>query len=419
MAQQFKRPRGTNDYFGEDEAILQNMRDILNQETALYGTQFIELPMFEENALFHRTVGESSDIVTKETFDLERRGDKDYTLRPEFTASVSRAVIEGKWYTTPDMPLRISYCGPVFRYERPQTGRLRQFNQFGVEFIDTKIDLNSTLDAFLLSLRGAEKVLGCKVKAKINFLGSFESRENYKKKLQGFFAPMISEMCEDCQRRFQINPLRILDCKVEEDQERCKGAPRVRDYLSQEDQEEFANICKALDQIGIEYVIDDDLVRGLDYYTGLVWELYEADHEKIGAIGGGGKYSSLMKNIGGPEMEGIGFSLGLERLLFAMSDERKKELASTTSVDVFIIDFKRDGTSMEIADKLREEGYSVLFSSFSRALGGALKMADRKGAKKVIIAESDGTYKLKDMFSRQQEEFENKESLLLCLLSKE
>ena len=163
MAEQMiKKPRGTIDYAGEECLVLSKIKEILFQEARAYGAEEIELPIFEENRLFHRTVGESSDIVQKETFDLARKGDKDYTLRPEFTASVSRAVIENKWYTLPDMPLRYTYFGPVFRYERPQTGRLRQFNQFGVEFIDSKVDLATTLDAFLLSLRSAEKLLGTK-----------------------------------------------------------------------------------------------------------------------------------------------------------------------------------------------------------------------------------------------------------------
>ena len=174
------KPRGTIDYYGRQEALLSKIRSISLNRAHLYGCSDIELPMFEENRLFHRTVGESSDIVTKETFDLAKKGDKDYTLRPEFTASVSRAVIENKLYVSPDRPLRLCYFGPVFRYERPQAGRLRQFNQFGVEFIDTKIDLDASLDAFLLSLRSAEAILGHKVKAKLNYLGSFASRENYK-----------------------------------------------------------------------------------------------------------------------------------------------------------------------------------------------------------------------------------------------
>ena len=409
--QQIKKPRGTIDYYGEDMKVFAGIREILLAEADKYGTEFVELPMFEENGLFHRTVGESSDIVTKETFDLAKRGDKDYTLRPEFTASVSRAVIENKIYTAPDMPIRLSYFGPVFRYERPQTGRLRQFNQFGVEFLDSKVDLSTTLDAFLLSLRSAEKLLGHKVKAKINFLGSFESREKYKVELKKFFEPKIEQMCEDCKRRLETNPLRILDCKVPEDQEIAKGSPRVTDFLNESDQKEFSDIKKALDALDIEYVVDSELVRGLDYYTGLVWELYDTLNDSLGAIGGGGKYASLMASIGGPDFEGIGFSLGVERLMIALTEERKVEIKKEKPLDVFIIDFKREGKANYFADKLRQSGLNVSIASFNRALGGALKMADRKGAKKVLIVDSDDTFKIKDMASRNQIEVKEEEVL--------
>ncbi len=409
--QQIKKPRGTIDYFGEEEATLENLRNLLLSEAKKYGCETVELPMFEESKLFHRTVGESSDIVTKETFDLAKKGDKDYTLRPEFTASVSRMVIENKLYTNPDMPLRISYFGPVFRYERPQTGRLRQFNQFGVEFLDGKIDLSSTLDAFLLSLRSAEKLLKHKVRAKINFLGSFASRETYKKELKKYFEPLINDMCDDCKRRLEVNPLRILDCKVEQDQEIAKGSPRVIDYLDEEDKKEFELIRKALDEIGIEYEVDSELVRGLDYYTGLVWELYDTGKENLGAIGGGGKYASLMAQIGGPDFEGIGFSLGVERLLLALDEERRKELLSEDGLDVMIIDLKREGKANAFADQLRMKGKKVSIVSFSRGLGGAMKMADRKKAKKVLIIDSDSTYKVKDMLSRDQVTLKEEEVL--------
>ncbi len=409
--QQIKKPRGTIDYFGEEEATLENLRNLLLSEAKKYGCETVELPMFEESKLFHRTVGESSDIVTKETFDLAKKGDKDYTLRPEFTASVSRMVIENKLYTNPDMPLRISYFGPVFRYERPQTGRLRQFNQFGVEFLDSKIDLSSTLDAFLLSLRSAEKLLKHKVRAKINFLGSFASRETYKKELKKYFEPLINDMCDDCKRRLEVNPLRILDCKVEQDQEIAKGSPRVIDFLDEEDKKEFELIRKALDEIGIEYEVDSELVRGLDYYTGLVWELYDTGKENLGAIGGGGKYASLMAQIGGPDFEGIGFSLGVERLLLALDEERRKELLSEDGLDVMIIDLKREGKANAFADQLRKNGKKVSIVSFSRGLGGAMKMADRKKAKKVLIIDSDSTYKVKDMLSRDQVTLKEEEVL--------
>lgn len=408
-----KKPRGTLDYIGKDAEVLLGLRSLLLKEAGLYGCTPIEVPMFEENQLFHRSVGESSDIVQKETFDLKNKGDKDYTLRPEFTASVSRAVLENKLYTSPDMPLRFSYFGSVFRYERPQTGRLREFHQYGVEFMDSKIDLSSTLDAFLLSLRSAEKALGHEVEAKINFLGSFASRETYKAELKKYFTPRIDSMCDDCKRRLQINPLRILDCKVEADQEIAKGAPRVTDYLDEADKKEFEAICSSLDALGIHYEIDSELVRGLDYYTGLVWELYDASNLSLGAIGGGGKYASLMSQLGGPEFEGIGFSLGVERVLLALSDERKEEIALHAPLDLLIIDFERKGKANRLADALRNKGKNVFIASFSRAMGGALKMADRKGASSVLIINEDGSLQLKNMKTREQKDIAEEELLAL------
>lgn len=410
------KPRGTIDYYGRQEALLSKIRSISLNRAHLYGCSDIELPMFEENRLFHRTVGESSDIVTKETFDLAKKGDKDYTLRPEFTASVSRAVIENKLYVSPDRPLRLCYFGPVFRYERPQAGRLRQFNQYGVEFIDTKIDLNASLDAFLLSLRSAEAILGHKVKAKLNYLGSFASRENYKKALYAYFQPKINEMCDDCKRRLETNPLRILDCKVEADQAIASKAPRIGDYLNEEDQAEKQSILNTLDSLGIEYEVDSELVRGLDYYTGLVWEIYDTGNTSVGAIGGGGKYSSLREQIGGPKREGIGFSLGVERVLLSLTEERRNELVPGNNVSVFRIDLRRNGLALKIADQLRKDGFSVSIASFGKGMGGCFKRADRLGAKKVLILDSDQTLKIKDRSTREQVEV--KEEEVVSLLEK-
>ncbi len=410
MAEQIKKPRGTLDYFGEEEAALQGMKKCLMDISKQYGCKECELPMFEENKLFHRTTGESSDIVTKETFDLVSRGDKEYTLRPEFTASVNRAVVENKFYNLPDMPLRISYFGPVFRYERPQAGRLRQFNQYGVEFIDSKVDLDCALDAFMLSIRSAEKILNRPVMVKLNYLGSYASRENYKKQLYRYFEPLISSMCEDCQRRLKTNPLRILDCKVPEDQEIALKAPKIKDFLTDEDKKEYDTLLKALDLLHVDYIVDDGLVRGLDYYTGLVWELYDKNNMNVGAIGGGGKYANLMAQIGGPDFEGIGFSLGVERLLLSLTPERKAQLENKKPLDVFIIDNRRDGKALEIADNIRNLGKSVNICSFSRGMGGAFKMADRLGAKKVVLVDMD-KIQLKDMADRSQKEISETELL--------
>lgn len=410
MSELIKKPRGTLDYFLDGELALKGLRKCLMEIAETYGCKECELPMFEENKLFHRTTGESSDIVTKETFDLVSRGDKDYTLRPEFTASVNRAVVENKFYNLPDMPLRISYFGPVFRYERPQAGRLRQFNQFGVEFLDSKVDLDCALDAFMLSIRSAEKALNRPVMVKLNYLGSYQSRENYKRELRRYFEPLVSTMCDDCKRRLETNPLRILDCKVPEDHEIALKAPKIKDFLTEEDKKEYETLLKALDLMGVDYEIDDGLVRGLDYYTGLVWELYDKTNMNVGAIGGGGKYANLMAQIGGPDFEGIGFSLGVERLLLSLSEERKNELMDKKSLDLFIIDNRRDGKALDLADKVRKLGKSVNICSFGRGMGGAFKMADRLKANKVLLVDQD-KLQLKDMASRSQTEITEEELL--------
>ena len=397
-----KKPRGTTDYFGKDESLLRGLEEILVKESFLYGCEVVNPPVFEESKLFHRSVGESSDIVRKETFDLISRGDKDYTLRPEFTAGVNRLVLENKLYASPDLPLRFSYMGKVFRYERPQSGRLREFYQFGVEFLDEKVDLDTSLDALLLSVNAVKKALRKDVKVLINFLGSFQSRENYKKALAEYFRPHLPEMCEDCQKRFETNPLRILDCKVEKDHELGLHAPRIEDYLSDEDKAEYDVIVKALDSLGIPYEKDDGLVRGLDYYTGLVWEIYDLA-KPTSALGGGGKYASLMEDIGGPSFEGIGFSLGVERLILDMDPERAEEIRKDQIVDVFLIDMERKGEAISLAERLRAEGFSVRLPSFKKGMGGCFKMADRVHARNVLIVFEDGHLELKDMATRNQE----------------
>ena len=207
-------------------------------------------------------------------------------------------------------------------------------------------------------------------------------------------------MCEDCKRRLETNPLRILDCKVDEDRKFIQDVPKITDYLTEEDREEFEQIKKLLLKLNVSFQVDDNLVRGLDYYTGFVFELYR--DEKLGALAGGGKYSSLMKELGGPEFEGIGFSIGIERLILSLIG--KGSLDYKKSLDYFVIDLRKNGDGLIIAKKLRDKGYKVSLPSFSRSMKGAIKMADRENAKNVIIVDSDMTYKLKDMSTREQKD---------------
>ena len=408
MSEIIKKPRGTVDYFYDDASVLISIKNKLLSLAERYGFSFCTVPTFEESRLFHRSVGESSDIVRKETFDLINKGDRSYTLRPEFTSSINRAVIENKFFSSPSLPLKFSYFDKAFRYERPQTGRYREFHQFGVEIIDEKIDLSSQVETLLLAIDACKMILGdIEVKAKINFLGSVTSRDNYKKALYSFFADKIQYMCEDCKRRLETNPLRILDCKVDEDRKFIQDAPKITDYLTEEDREEFEQIKKLLLKLNVSFQVDDNLVRGLDYYTGFVFELYS--DEKLGALAGGGKYSSLMKELGGPEFEGIGFSIGIERLILSLIG--KGSLDYKKSLDYFVIDLRKNGDGLIIAKKLRDKGYKVSLPSFSRSMKGAIKMADRENAKNVIIVDSDMTYKLKDMSTREQKDITFEEIL--------
>ena len=408
MSEIIKKPRGTVDYFYDDASVLISIKNKLLSLAERYGFSFCTVPTFEESRLFHRSVGESSDIVRKETFDLINKGDRSYTLRPEFTASINRAVIENKFFSSPSLPLKFSYFDKAFRYERPQTGRYREFHQFGVEIIDEKIDLSSQVETLLLAIDACKMILGdIEVKAKINFLGSVTSRDNYKKALYSFFADKIQYMCEDCKRRLETNPLRILDCKVDEDRKFIQDAPKITDYLTEEDREEFEQIKKLLLKLNVSFQVDDNLVRGLDYYTGFVFELYS--DEKLGALAGGGKYSSLMKELGGPEFEVIGFSIGIERLILSLIG--KGSLDYKKSLDYFVIDLRKNGDGLIIAKKLRDKGYKVSLPSFSRSMKGAIKMADRENAKNVIIVDSDMSYKLKDMSTREQKDITFEEIL--------
>ncbi len=420
MAERINKPRGTNDFIGENQILFDAIKENLFQISDTFGANKVDVPIFEETKLFVRSVGESSDIVNKEMFRLDVKGEHDYVLRPEFTASINRMMIENKLFSSPDLPLKFSYCGPVFRFERPQAGRLRQFNQFGVEFLDSKIDFLTMMDAVLNLYHGGEAILGHDLILKINFLGSKESRENYKAALNEFYKDKIDCMCEDCKRRYQTNILRILDCKVEHDIQINKECPILTDYLIEEDKKVFNQIKQGLSNLGIKYLIEPKLVRGLDYYTGLVFELYDPLNMQLGAIGAGGQYGNLTSELGGPAFEGIGFSFGIERLLLALDDNAKERLLKSRKpyLDYFVIDLRanKDLLPLEIEDILRTSGRKVSSSSYSKALNGSLKMADRKNSNFVLIFDDYNQNKIivKNMKDRTQQIIDFDQASKIC-----
>lgn len=398
MGNNFIKPRGTEDFIGDVAYQYEELINRLNHLARLYGASSVIVPMFEESKLFKRGVGESTDIVTKETFDLVNKGGHEYTLRPEFTAGIMRMLIENKEYASPHMPLKYFYSGSIFRYERPQAGRLREPHQWGVEYIDSSLDLVTITEAISLMVNALTDIGISKPILYINTLGSGESRQNYRKALVEYFKDHIDNMCEDCKTRLVTNPLRILDCKVESDKMIIKNAPSIIDFLTEEDKEEFEKIKNLLECLNISYRIDDRLVRGLDYYTGLVFEVYEEEHLNLGALGGGGVYSGLSKTLGGPELSGVGFSFGLDRLLLTLSEKRVKE---EFDVMLYVNDDMKE--ILVLADNLRKNDISIIIPHVGKSLKSAMKMADAKGIKRFVF-KKDSKYIVKDMTLNTQVE---------------
>ena len=320
--EEIKNVKGTHDIFGEETNAYEMVENLMKSISELYAYHGVRPPVMEYNSVFVRGVGESSDIVRKEMDTFPDKGGRDLTLRPEFTAGIMRLVVQNKLYATNELPLKLYYCGPVFRYERPQLGRYRQFNQFGVESIGHNSSLNDAeviaLAYTILCSLGLNNVV-----IKINTLGDDESRDNYRVALKEHFGKHITDMCEDCKNRFELNPLRILDCKVPEDRQYIETAPKISSYLSEASKKRFDEVLRALEVLQIPYEIDESLVRGLDYYSETVFEFHYKSEKgnDYGAIGAGGHYGKLMNELGGPMLPGVGFSFGIERIVSVLKDD--------------------------------------------------------------------------------------------------
>ncbi len=386
------------------QALEQKIRDILG----VYNIKEMRTPIMEYSDVFHRN-SELSDMVTKETYDFDDRGDRRLTLRPEGTAGIIRSYVENKLYASQELE-KVYYIGPNFRYERPQKGRYRQFYQFGVEAIGT---INPALDAEMIILAyDFIKRLGLKgVRVRINSLGDETSRANYQEALKNYFMPHKDELCDDCQIRIDKNPLRILDCKIDQNHHAVKNAPTPQDYLSVESRAYFKEVLEHLNAAKISYEIAPKLVRGLDYYSHTVFEI-EADIEGFGAqnvLGGGGRYQKLVSELGGPDLGGIGFAFGMERLLLALEAENV-DFAKEKDLDAYVIVFtdelKKVATSMlyelRLANLVADTNYT------GKAFKGQLKQALRNHAKYLIILGEDeyqkGMVAVKNTETEQQEE---------------
>ena len=382
-----QKAKGTYDVYGEYGRKVLELENILKDLMQVYNYEYFRTPIFESTELFHRGVGDTTDIVTKETYDFKDRGDRDMTLRPEGTAGIVRSYVENKYYGNPNVPSKIWYYGPMYRYERPQAGRYREFYQFGVEVFGSNDPLT---DAEVISIPvNFYKMLGLKqIKVHLNSLGDSESRDAYREALKKHFEPHIDTLCEDCKERFKKNPLRLLDCKVDKDMDIMKNVPKTIDYLNEESKAHFDKVCECLTAMGIEYVVDPKCVRGLDYYTHTVFEV-EASVEGFGAqniLCGGGRYNKLVGMIGGPETPGVGFALGMERLIQAL-DFEKIDLVGENSIDAYIIPMSEaeKAYSLGICNALRMSGYKVDMDYMSRNIKSNFKQSERLNANYVII----------------------------------
>lgn len=386
-----QRPKGTNDIYGREAKIWKCVEAVIDQVMEKYNYNYIRTPIFESSELFHRGIGETTDIVTKETYDFVDRGDRHLSLRPEGTAGVCRSYIENKMYGDANQPVKVYYNGTMYRYERPQSGRDRELTQFGMEILGSDDPLS---DAEIISAAvNIYKLLGLKeIKVNINSLGDTASRNTYREALVEYFRPHIDEFCDDCKERFLKNPLRILDCKVDADNEILKNAPKTIDYLNEESKERFEKVKDYLDIMQIDYEVNPSIVRGLDYYNHTVFEI-EAKVKGFGAnnvIGAGGRYNGLVKELGGPETPCIGFASGIGRLVMALELEQAK-LPIVDSIDLFLMYVNEDEKkyAVYLAQELRMAGFIVETEYTGRSLKGQFKQADRLNSKFLVILNSE------------------------------
>jgi histidyl-tRNA synthetase len=394
-------PRGTHDLSGEEilkfEWVCQKFADVAKS----YGFSQISTPIFESLQVFDRTLGEQSDIVSKEMYVFSDRGGDKLSLRPEGTAGVVRAFLSNSWQR--DLPLKLFYMGPMFRYERPQKGRYRQFHQIGVEALGLESPL---VDAEIIASGHALiEALGIahKSRLEINSLGSKESRQKYREALVSYLKQFVSSLSEDSQRRLETNPLRILDSKDTKDLEICAKAPRLEDFLDEKSQKHFSETQRHLKTLGINYSINPRLVRGLDYYNDVVFEFKTSELGAQDAVLSGGRYDGLVETMGGPATPGFGYAAGIERLMLLLDSWPKPDrpvvmapLGEAAEVEL-----------IKLGQELRQKGISVEFT-YSGNLGKRLKRASKLNAKAAIILgdeelqSSPLTYNFKDFDSGEQ-----------------
>ena len=402
-----QKPKGTQDILPGDSAKWQYVENVARETFKKYNYGEIRTPMFEHYEVISRSVGDTTDIVTKEMYDFHDKGDRHITLRPEGTAPVVRSYVENKLFA-PEVqkPVKVYYIGSMFRYERPQAGRLREFHQLGVECFGSKnpaTDVETIAMAYQLF-----NTLGIKdVTLHLNSLGNTDSRLAYRQALIDYLTPMRESLSKDSQRRLEENPLRVLDSKEKEDKVAVENAPSILDYLDEESQTHFDEVRAMLDSLNIPYVIDTNMVRGLDYYNHTIFEFITTIDKSELTICAGGRYDSLVEYFGGPETAGFGFGLGLERLLLVL-DKQGIKLPVEESLDVYIavLGSGANGKALELVQSIRYQGFKAERDYLGRKIKAQFKSADTFKAKTVItLGESEvesGQVNVKNNATREE-----------------
>ncbi len=404
----YQKVKGTHDFIKKDAKTLDSIRNVFANVCQTYSFNSHYVPTMEYSELFSRSVGEGSDIVRKEMYTFPDKGNRSITLRPEFTAGIVRSIVENKLYATEPLPIKSFYFGPSFRYERPQSGRYREFYQGGVECvgvtsIESDIEVLELVVDFLSCFALSNQVV-----VKVNHLGGEKTRKAYREALKRYFSPRVAFMCPDCHERLEVNPLRILDCKVEEDQQIIKGAPTIDEFLSEKEKGELNKVCDTINKLGVKCEIDNKLVRGLDYYTGIVFEVHPLSKDVTqGAIVGGGHYHNLVAQLGGPDLEGVGFSFGVERLI-TLLDELHIEVVAPVGKKVYVMPLSDTcfNFASNLSHELRHNGFTVEVNYEGGKIGSMFKKAERLEMDYgVIVGEdelSSGTLQLKNLATQEQ-----------------
>ena len=395
MAAKHQAPKGTFDVLPADEAARAAVSGAARERLRAAGYARIETPIFEDTGLFERGVGESTDIVRKEMFTFDDQGGRSVTLRPEGTAPICRAYIEHGMHRLPQ-PVKLAYEGPFFRYERPQEGRFREFNQIGAEAIGSASPL---VDAELIIL--LDRILADvgipDAELLLSSLGSPEARADYRDELRGFLRDHEPDLSDEVRERIDSNPMRAFDSDHAGTRAVMENAPRMLDRLGGEDAEHFAAVRELLDEADVAYTLDGSLVRGLDYYNRTVFEF---TCDRLGAqsgLGGGGRYDGLVELLGGPATPAVGWAAGVERILLAMETRPEPE-----PIDVFVVTRGDRAAASALVRRLRDDGLAADLDLAERSFKGQMKQADRSGARHAVILEGDGTAKLRDMSSGEQ-----------------